>query len=407
MQKGLRASPGTHVVDDAPLALGGRFVPGELSRRKDEASEPRRMAPTSWNKSTPTVGPPRKVCGGRRRSQDTKYVSYERPVQSLAPFPPPQRYHGRDKTGSDGDDEQPPPDLLDRGGPGKRRGGQQHMDKATVHPTYISTTSIHSTIKPDYPGVVPAGRLDPPEHRAGVRAARPGPHRRPLLQLHGLRVAGVRTGGRTVRRYDVCRVAFLHVFTHWRPLTFPSIPLPTQPFLQNPCTPPPLPLQKKNSWAGRDANIIALELITVFLLGPLCLWAAYAIVAHRPYRHLLQLVISTAELYGGWMTFCPDALDGSKSLALHDPVLLWVHLVFMNGLWVVVPALLLWESGAWVVHACALAKTEERKEKGRGVVEGLPGVGWFYGAAGVLGLYVVLVPLILLVTADPPPPSSS
>ena len=44
-----------------------------------------------------------------------------------------------------------------------------------------------------------------------------------------------------------------------------------------------------------------------------------------------QIVISVAELYGGWMTFVPDVLEGSKSLATDDPVLLWVYLVFMNG----------------------------------------------------------------------------
>lgn len=102
------------------------------------------------------------------------------------------------------------------------------------------------------------------------------------------------------------------------------------------------------------------------------------------------------------MTFMPDILSGSPSLALHDPLLLWVHLVFMNGLWVLLPALLAWESGAYLIHACALAKTEEGGKK-RERVRGLPSVGWFWVVAGGMGLYMVLVPLILLVTADPPP----
>lgn len=157
-------------------------------------------------------------------------------------------------------------------------------------------------------------------------------------------------------------------------------------------------------WAGRDPTIISIEILTAFLLGPLCLLAAWAIHARRPYRHLVQLSISLCELYGGWMTFMPDILSGSPSLALHDPLLLWVHLVFMNGLWVLLPALLAWESGAYLVHACTIAKTEEggggkRRER----VRGLLSVGWFWVVAGVMGLYMVLVPLILLVSADPPP----
>jgi hypothetical protein len=44
------------------------------------------------------------------------------------------------------------------------------------------------------------------------------------------------------------------------------------------------------------------------------------------------------------MTFAPEWLDGSPNLNGSSFSLLWIYLVFMNGLWVVVPALLLWES---------------------------------------------------------------
>ena len=141
------------------------------------------------------------------------------------------------------------------------------------------------------------------------------------------------------------------------------------------------------------------------------------------------------------MTFAPDVLEGSKSLATDDPVLLWVYLVFMNGVrafvrlkrseeeggrkegrkrasldvgtcwlgasdltaalprshthpsvpllplllsssqvWVIVPLLLLWESGAHVVHACAVAKAEQQPRRDR--VAGLPSLGWFYLVGG-------------------------
>ena len=103
------------------------------------------------------------------------------------------------------------------------------------------------------------------------------------------------------------------------------------------------------------------------------------------------------------MTFMPDILSGSPSLALDDPLLLWVHLVFMNGLWVLLPALLAWESSAYLIHACTIAKTEEEGGQRRERVKGLPPIIWFWVVAGVMGVYMVLVPLILLVTADPPP----
>lgn len=109
------------------------------------------------------------------------------------------------------------------------------------------------------------------------------------------------------------------------------------------------------------------------------------------------------------------------------------------------PLLLLWESGAHVVHACAVAKTEHQPKRER--VAGLPSTLCFQLVAGasvwfdvvwmwcgmvrpvalcvsshnlepplgstttqytqthtaILALYCVLVPLIIFVTADPPP----
>lgn len=155
-------------------------------------------------------------------------------------------------------------------------------------------------------------------------------------------------------------------------------------------------------WAGRDPTILSIEILTAFLLGPLCLLAAWAIYTRRPYRHLVQLSISLFELYGGWMTFMPDIISGAHSLALHDPLLLWVHLVFMNGLWILLPILLAWESGVYLIHACTIAKTEESGKR-REHVGGLPSIGWFWMIAGIMVVYVVLVPLILLVSADRPP----
>lgn len=61
-------------------------------------------------------------------------------------------------------------------------------------------------------------------------------------------------------------------------------------------------------------------------------------------RHFLQIVLSVCELYGGWMTFCPDWLLGSPHLDTSHWMYLWLYLVFFNGLWVVVPLLLLLQS---------------------------------------------------------------
>ena len=80
------------------------------------------------------------------------------------------------------------------------------------------------------------------------------------------------------------------------------------------------------------------------------------------YRHFIQIVLNVCELYGGnslsdslhhsmqhacpagWMTFCPEWLTGNPSLDTSNWLYLWIYLVFFNGVWVVIPLLLLAQS---------------------------------------------------------------
>lgn len=82
----------------------------------------------------------------------------------------------------------------------------------------------------------------------------------------------------------------------------------------------------------------------------------------EPYRHFWQIVLCVCELYGGtgmtdvefiqavlpltagWMTFCPEWLTGNHNLDTSSPIYLWLYLVFFNGLWVIIPGLLLLQS---------------------------------------------------------------
>jgi hypothetical protein len=112
-------------------------------------------------------------------------------------------------------------------------------------------------------------------------------------------------------------------------------------------------------WAVRDPVVMSIELATV-AVGVLCLAQIYGVIARTNWRHPLQIIICVCELYGGWMTFAPEWIDGSPSLNTTDPILLWIYLVFMNGLWVIIPLLLLWDSFGRL--------TEVRKSRFRQVV---------------------------------------
>lgn len=62
----------------------------------------------------------------------------------------------------------------------------------------------------------------------------------------------------------------------------------------------------------------------------------------------------------GWMTFCPEWLTGSPNLNTQNPLYMWLYLVFFNGLWVVVPLLLMIQSYIEIVRAFRVVKLKKR-----------------------------------------------
>lgn len=79
-------------------------------------------------------------------------------------------------------------------------------------------------------------------------------------------------------------------------------------------------------------------------------------------RHFIQITLCVCELYGGWMTFCPEWLSGSPNLNTSNWLYLWVYLVFFNGVWVVIPGLLLVQS--WVeLKMMHREKSARKKQK--------------------------------------------
>ncbi|XP_060084080.1 emopamil-binding protein-like [Ylistrum balloti] len=97
-------------------------------------------------------------------------------------------------------------------------------------------------------------------------------------------------------------------------------------------------------WGVSDPTIVSLEILTVGLAGPLALLLCYAIVKDQPYKHFVQIILCVCELYGGWMTFCPEWLQDSPNLRTDNFLYLWVYLVFFNMLWVVIPLAMLVQS---------------------------------------------------------------
>ncbi|KAL4069882.1 Emopamil-binding protein [Scleroderma yunnanense] len=97
-------------------------------------------------------------------------------------------------------------------------------------------------------------------------------------------------------------------------------------------------------WGVSDPGVVSLEILTVLGAAPLCCYILRQLVKGDPARHYWIIVLCTAELYGGWMTFCPEWLTGSPNLDTSNALYLWVYLVLMNMIWVVVPLWLMVDS---------------------------------------------------------------
>ncbi|KAI9058315.1 Emopamil-binding protein [Trametes sanguinea] len=116
-------------------------------------------------------------------------------------------------------------------------------------------------------------------------------------------------------------------------------------------------------WGTADPTIVSLELLTVFGVGTMCFYVLKQLIQRDPARHYWIVVLSTSEIYGGWMTFCPEWLTGSPSLDTSNALFLWVYLVFMNIIWVFIPLWLMYDSYGHIASSLRLAQTAADTKK--------------------------------------------
>ncbi|KAM0748842.1 Emopamil-binding protein [Meredithblackwellia eburnea MCA 4105] len=120
-------------------------------------------------------------------------------------------------------------------------------------------------------------------------------------------------------------------------------------------------------WGTADITVVSLEFLTVLGAGPLCCYILWLLKKDDRARHYWLVVLSTAEIYGGWMTFAPEWFTGNHNLNVADSwIHLWIYLFLMNMIWVVIPLWLMWDSFGYIAKAlrdpvgfAALVKKEE------------------------------------------------
>ncbi|NXY40068.1 EBP isomerase, partial [Pomatorhinus ruficollis] len=92
-----------------------------------------------------------------------------------------------------------------------------------------------------------------------------------------------------------------------------------------------------------DEFTVAMETVTAWAWGPLSFLTFLAFLRHHPARYVLQLIVSLGQLYGDILYFGTEALAGWTH-SDPRPLYFWVYFVGLNGVWVLVPGLLLLDS---------------------------------------------------------------
>ncbi|KAG2386704.1 hypothetical protein C9374_002448 [Naegleria lovaniensis] len=103
-------------------------------------------------------------------------------------------------------------------------------------------------------------------------------------------------------------------------------------------------------WLVLDPCVVSVELLTCTVDTLLCAIVMYTMWTNKPSRHFWQIVLCVCELYGDWMTFVPAILEGGHNLNM-DPYFFWLYTVGSNGVWVIMPLLLLYQSYGHLMSA--------------------------------------------------------
>ncbi|KAM6484452.1 Emopamil-binding protein [Trichoderma sp. SZMC 28011] len=115
-----------------------------------------------------------------------------------------------------------------------------------------------------------------------------------------------------------------------------------------------------------DIFTVCVETITVFAWGPLSLIAVLCICTNHPSRHLFQIVVCVAHLYGVALYYATNwAEQRFHGVSYSRPEFLyfWIYYVGFNAPWAIVPFFLLADSYRRIVAAFRALHEKESQQK--------------------------------------------
>ncbi|KAJ3175621.1 hypothetical protein HDU87_006119 [Geranomyces variabilis] len=109
-------------------------------------------------------------------------------------------------------------------------------------------------------------------------------------------------------------------------------------------------------YMSADPFVVVMESVTAYTWGPLSFLTAYTIYTNSPLSPLLEFLVSTGQLYGDVLYYLTTLIEGAPHCS-QDPFHFWFYFVFLNAFWIVIPACVMFASGARMVRAVSRAET--------------------------------------------------
>eukprot|EP01132_Coremiostelium_polycephalum_P004820 gene4820-6008_t len=121
-------------------------------------------------------------------------------------------------------------------------------------------------------------------------------------------------------------------------------------------------------YARYDSRYAVAEPMVVFFCflelvqGAFCFLLALLVVVESRYRHALQILLSSLQALGTVFYFITPYIYGRwEEYISSDPFELWVYVVGLNGLWLLVPIILILQSFSAIGQATAAYQSSKPK----------------------------------------------
>eukprot|EP00003_Mantamonas_plastica_P019227 TRINITY_DN314_c0_g3_i1.p2 TRINITY_DN314_c0_g3~~TRINITY_DN314_c0_g3_i1.p2 ORF type:complete len:183 (+),score=57.16 TRINITY_DN314_c0_g3_i1:462-1010(+) len=118
-----------------------------------------------------------------------------------------------------------------------------------------------------------------------------------------------------------------------------------------------------------DSFVLSMETVTAVVDGPLCILAGYFLATGSSWLHVTQLTVSLFQIYGDILYFGTEWLDNFSHVDQSHWLYTMVYFLFLNGLWILIPGMLVIQSVNAIVSAfndqkkLAALDTKESKKK--------------------------------------------